>query len=105
MALPALVVVSLPLPDSRSAALSLGRREPRRRMNLRSYFPPPGHGEDPTTEGGHSKSMSEVPAHQNRDVANRYCQANPERLSEEFLGDLFAPGAIANNDKHNLQQD
>ena len=105
MALPAPVVVSLPLLDSRSAALSLGRREPRRRTNLRSYFHLPGHGKDPPTEGGHSKSMSEMPAHQNRDVANRYRQANPERLSEELLGDLFAPGAVANNDKHNLQQE
>jgi len=71
----------------------------------RSYFNLPGPGKDPTTEGGHSHNMSEMPAHQNRDVANRYRQGNPERLSEELLGDLFVPGAKANNNKHNLQQD
>jgi hypothetical protein len=46
-----------------------------------------------------------MPARKNRDVAKGYRQANPERFSDELLGDLLAPGAIANPDKYNLQQD
>jgi len=105
--LPAPVVVSLFAGFTPCRAISQEQRTQAAHelALLRSYFHLPGHGKDPTTEGGHSNSMSEMPAYQNRDVANRYRQGNPERLSEELLGDLFVPGAIANNNKHNLQQD